>query len=106
MADWQTVRFDPSYEEPLDIEIVPLCDALNAAGFVTESSCCGHGHRRPIVWFEHSSDGRIESMAKFVLAHELADFGLFCTTFQKEVRLDPVSYTHLRAHETGRNLVC
>ena len=23
-----------------------------------------------------------------------------------KVRLDAVSYTHLRAHETGRNLVC
>ena len=23
-----------------------------------------------------------------------------------EARLEPVSYTHLRAHETGRNLVC
>src|SRR5665213_2962055 len=30
--------------------------------------------------------------------------------FEKEtrelVRINPVSYTHLRAHETGRNLVC
>src|SRR5665213_4338880 len=25
---------------------------------------------------------------------------------EKDMRLRPVSYTHLRAHETGRNLVC
>ncbi len=70
MADWKTVRFDPTYEEKLDEEIIPLCDALNAAGFVTTYSCCGHGSRSPKVWFEHSSDERIEHLARFVLAEE------------------------------------
>ena len=26
--------------------------------------------------------------------------------YRSHIRDDPVSYTHLRAHETGRNLVC
>ena len=41
--DWDTVRNDPNYEEKLDPEIIPLCDALNRAGFSTTQSCCGHG---------------------------------------------------------------
>src|SRR5674476_1513755 len=28
------------------------------------------------------------------------------SAFWKSLRVDTVSYTHLRAHETGRNLVC
>jgi hypothetical protein len=70
MADWKTVRFDPTYEEKLDPEIIPLCDALNAAGIITTSSCCGHGYMWPHVWFEHSTDERIESLARFVLREE------------------------------------
>lgn len=31
-----------SYPEKVDPEIVPLCDALNAAGFPTNASCWGH----------------------------------------------------------------
>lgn len=70
MADWKTVRFDPTYEEKLDPEIIPLCDALNAAGIVTLTSCCGHGYAWPHVWFEHSTDERIESLARFALREE------------------------------------
>src|SRR5678809_937180 len=33
-------------------------------------------------------------------------FQPFVTTKPKGIGLGPVSYTHLRAHETGRNLVC
>src|SRR5665213_4303375 len=29
-----------------------------------------------------------------------------CDSCGTVIDLDPVSYTHLRAHETGRNLVC
>lgn len=85
MGDWQTVRYDPAYEEPLDEEIIPLCDALNAAGFVTTASCCGHGSAWPQVWFEHSTDERIESMARFVLAREQGDYRPFSSIFRKEV---------------------
>lgn len=85
MVDWQTVRFDPAYAEPLDPEIIPLCDALNAAGFVTTTSCCGHGTRWPSVTFEHSDDGRIESLARFVMSREGGDYRPHYTMWQKEV---------------------
>lgn len=88
MGDWATVRYDESWEEKLDPEIIPLCDALNAAGFVTTSSCCGHGYAWPYVWFEHSADTRIESLARFILATEIADFRQDFSLWQKEVRLD------------------
>ncbi len=88
MADWQMVRFDPAYEEKLDPEIIPLCDALNAAGFVTTASCCGHGYSWPCVWFEHSIDERIESMARFVLQREPMEDVRYFSIFRKEVRLD------------------
>lgn len=74
MADWQTVRYDPSYVEKLDPEIIPLCDALNATGFVTTDSCSGHGTRWPSVWFEYPSDSKVEKLARFFFAQEV-DFG-------------------------------
>jgi hypothetical protein len=85
MAEWSTVRNDPNYPEPLDAEIIPLCDALNAAGFVTESSCCGHGYRNPAVWFEHSTDERIESLARFVIRRESGDYKPHYSVFEKEI---------------------
>jgi|ERR1039458_4345906 hypothetical protein len=85
MADWKTARFDPSYEEKLDPEIVPLCDALNAKGFVTLSSCIGHGHSLPHVCFEHSTDWRIEKLARFVKATETADYRPYFSMWQKEI---------------------
>jgi hypothetical protein len=87
MADWNTVRFDPDYEEKLDPEITPLCDALNAAGFVTTSSCCGHGYGRPHVWFEHSTDQRIVNLARYILADEPQENLRYSSVFQKEVLL-------------------
>lgn len=90
MAEWQTVRFDPNYAEKLDPEIITLCEAFNAAGFVTTSSCCGHGRSWPHVWFEHSSDRRIEKMARFVLRFVLrrAEQSRFAPQFYKDIRLD------------------
>jgi len=88
MSDYKTVRFDPNYPEKLDEEIIPLCDALNAAGFATTASCCGHGYRWPHVWFEHSSDNRIESMVRAVKQLEQFDFALHFTKFQKEVLVE------------------
>jgi hypothetical protein len=87
MADWNVVRYDPNYEEKLDDEIIPLCDALNAAGFVTTSSCCGHGRGWPHVYFEHSTDERIENLARFVLKieSELGDYRPDFTIWRKEV---------------------
>lgn len=93
MADWDTVRYDPSYEEKLDPEIIPLCDVLNAAGFITTSSCCGHGHNWPHVWFEHSSDERIENMARFVLNAEVGNYRPYFSMFQKEIRLDGYAWS-------------
>src|SRR5678810_850678 len=34
------------------------------------------------------------------------ELGLSTSPFQASFSCTPVSYTHLRAHETGRNLVC
>jgi hypothetical protein len=84
MADWKVVRNDPDYPEPLDPEIVPLCDALNAAGFVTTSSCSGHGRDWPYVWFEHSTDARIEDLARFVLGTEGEYYRSHFTVWQKD----------------------
>lgn len=88
MADWKTVRFDPTYEEKLDLEIIPLCDALNSVGIVTTSSCVGHGHSWPHVWFEHSSDERIERLARFVKETEAGDYQPYFTMWQKEILPD------------------
>ena len=85
MSDWKTVRYDPTYEEPLDPEIIPLCDAMNAAGFVTTCSCCGHGSDWPRVWFEHGIEARIEDMARFVKKREQGPYRPFFTMFQKEI---------------------
>ena len=93
MADWKTVRFDPSYVEPIDAEILPLCDAMNAAGFVTTASCSGHGSAWPHVWFEHSSDERIERLARFVLETEKGDFRPHFSMWQKEIRSDGYAWS-------------
>jgi hypothetical protein len=87
MADWNTVRFDPTYEEKLDPEIIPLCDALNATGFVTTASCCGHGGW-PCIWFEHSTDECIESLARFVMQHEIKDCQRYFSVFKKTIQVD------------------
>lgn len=87
MADWQTVRFDPTYEEKLDDEIIPLCDALNSAGFITIGSCCGHGRRFSYVYFKHSTDERIERLARFVKATEIGDYRRYFSVWQKEILL-------------------
>jgi hypothetical protein len=88
------VRYNPTHSEPLDEEIVPLCDALNAAGFVTTSSCCGHGGDWPHVWFEHSSDERIENLARFILTSEAGDpHRRHFTMIQKEIRLEGYAWS-------------
>jgi hypothetical protein len=97
MADWNTVRYDPNWEEKLDPEIIPLCDALNAAGFATTTSCCGHGHRWPLVVFEHSTDERIERLARFVMERELGDYRSYSSMWQKEILPEGYAWSlHLR----------
>jgi hypothetical protein len=88
MADWSTAKYGSPTGEIIDPEILPLCEALNAAGFVTTSSCCGHGRRWPHVWFEHSSDERIEAMARFVMAQHWGDYRPFRAEFNKEILPD------------------
>ena len=101
MADWNTVRYDPSYEEKLDPEMIPLCDALNAAGFVTTSSCVGHGMTLgPHVWFEHSSDERIEKLVRFVKGTERGDFRPYFSEWQKEILLDGYAWS-VQIHVNG-----
>jgi hypothetical protein len=99
MADWQTVRYDPTYDEPLDVEIIPLLDAMNAAGFVTITSCWGHGRQNPMVWFEHSTDERIERLARFVKSHERSDFSRYSSDWQKEIDHAGYSWSiRIRSH--------
>src|SRR5674476_1563204 len=40
------------------------------------------------------------------LVHQALGHGLLATSAREVDQPAPVSYTHLRAHETGRNLVC
>jgi hypothetical protein len=93
MVEWQRVRFDPEYPEPIEPEIMPLCDALNAAGFATTASCCGHGWDRPRVWFEHSADARIESLARHILAQEQTPNQRYYSVFRKEIHIDGYSWS-------------
>src|SRR5678810_1055018 len=51
-------------------------------------------------WFQGTADAVRQSL-RHITQHE-CDFILILSGDQ----LYPVSYTHLRAHETGRNLVC
>ena len=88
MADWTTAKHGSPTGEIIDPEILPLCEALNAAGFVTTASCCGHGKRWPHVWFEHSSDERIEAMARFVMGQTPGDYRPFRPAFSKEILVD------------------
>lgn len=101
MADWQTVRFDPTYVEKLDPEIIPLCDALNAIGIVTTSSCVGHGHSWPHVWFLHSTDERIERLARFVKQTEAGDYRPHLSMWQKEILLPGSGVDTLLNNGTG-----
>src|SRR5665213_1334616 len=52
----------------------------------------GLGRRAMVVQADASDRDQVESM--------------FARAWDEMGRVDTVSYTHLRAHETGRNLVC
>ena len=93
MSDWQTVRHDPNWDEPLDPEMIPLCDALNAAGFVTTASCVGHGSNWPMVWFEHGDNKRIESMIRYVLEAEKGDYRSYTSCWRRKFDLDGYSWS-------------
>jgi hypothetical protein len=44
------------YDEHMDEECIPLCNALNAVkGIVTTESCCGHGKSHFRIWFKATS---------------------------------------------------
>ena len=89
MADWRTVRFDPTYEEPLDPSIITLCDALQAAGFNTASSCCGHGQDWPRVsWDSATPDQACEALARYLLKRSGGDYKSFTPWVQKEILED------------------
>jgi len=48
-------RRDGRTHAPVDPCIASMVQALNDAGFLTTSSCCGHGHRPGIITL---ADGR------------------------------------------------
>jgi hypothetical protein len=83
---WQTVRFDPTYDEKIDPEILPLCDALQAAGFNTISSCCGHGTMWPHVWWDETApDDRCERLARFLLSKVSFDYAPYRPSVEKHI---------------------
>lgn len=44
------------YDEDIDKECVPLCDAINSLkGLFTTCSCCGHGKEHFRIWFKTES---------------------------------------------------
>lgn len=52
------------YDENMDIECIPLCDALNALpGITTTESCCGHGKEPFRIWFRANSLGDLPALA-------------------------------------------
>lgn len=54
------------YPPDIDLECIPICDALNALpGISTTSSCCGHGKRPHRIFFLAES---IESLLPIVMA--------------------------------------
>lgn len=41
------------YDEHMDKEVVPLCNAINSlSGLFTIESCCGHGKHPFMIWFK------------------------------------------------------
>jgi len=59
----------PDYPSDMDVECIPLCDALNSLpGIQTSESCCGHGSHNFGVAFKCNS---FESLAKIAeLCHD------------------------------------
>jgi len=45
------ITTDFAYEGVIDTECLPLCEAMNALGLRTISSCCGHGDEPFRIWF-------------------------------------------------------
>ena len=68
---------------------------------LVDLSCYGNGTRQPVEvllgCFVRTPDERLNEICR-----KIAD----CLIEKNEKNGEPVSYTHLRAHETGRNLVC
>ena len=93
MSDWSKINTSEWDEEPLDPELVLICGALNEAGFVTTTSCSGHGYQRPCIWFEHSTDERIESMARFILAAQEHDYPEHTSRIRKQVHIEGYSWS-------------
>jgi hypothetical protein len=88
MSDYKIIRNDPNWSEPLDEEIIPLTDVLNEIGVVTISSCSGHGSTWPYVFFEHSTDERIEDLARYIKRKEDYDYAPYYTVWEKEIMID------------------
>jgi hypothetical protein len=54
------------YDEYMDAECIPLCDALNLLpGIRTFESCCGHGNNEFLICFEADT---IESLRPLLVA--------------------------------------
>jgi len=51
------LNYSQNYDEQMDVECIPLCDALNSLpGIQTCESCCGHGKKPFAIWFRCTSE--------------------------------------------------
>jgi hypothetical protein len=48
--------YPPDLDEPIDPEVLPLCEALQAAGFDTIFSCGGHESGPYVAWLSSGAD--------------------------------------------------
>lgn len=86
MTEWNVVRYDTTWEEKIDPEILPLCDALNAAGLTTLSSCCGHGQDWPHVIMSGSiPDDKYERLQRYLLANCAQCSNIYLPCMRKDI---------------------
>ena len=55
------------YPDNMDLECIPICEALNALpGVQTTESCCGHGQYRFTVFFSCTSFETLKRIARAI----------------------------------------
>jgi len=90
--DWKTVRYDPDYEDRWTQRMIPLCDAPLKCRPVHYNLIMRWSWHTlgPYVQFEHSSDERIERLARFVKGTEHFDYRPYFTMWEKEILEDGI----------------
>src|SRR5678809_1413012 len=78
-------------------------NVVKVAGAVTQQEQCGIVHRRLC---EERYTSPMERFSQTSFLNGPPQPLVFTMEGRGRTPFEPVSYTHLRAHETGRNLVC